>query len=136
MNYLVVTTSAWTASNGDIVPSGTAINSIEADAGFDPGVGLELQEPASQPWYKPTPMISEVPETVALWQAKAALAAVGKLDAATQIVTALGGNVALAWEYGNTIDRDSPTVLAMSAQLGLAPEDLDKLFVMAAGFIL
>ena len=83
--------------------------------------------------WTPPPQPVMVPASVALWQAKAALSAVGKLDTASALVTAIGGNVALAWEYGNTIDRSSPAMAAMGARMGLSFDDLDKLFIAAAG---
>ena len=64
MEYLVVTTAPWTATNGEVVPVGMAINSIEADSSFDPGAGLALQIAAGQPWYVARQSIV-VPTTVA-----------------------------------------------------------------------
>lgn len=82
-------------------------------------------------WETPPPPAA-VPQTVALWQAKAALAGVGKLAMATDIVTGIGGTIALAWEYGNTIDRSSPALQAMADRLGLSSDDLDNLFIAAS----
>lgn len=130
MKYFVVTTAQWTAPNGDIVPSGYAINQIMADPDFVAGVGLELQIPGNQHWYKP-PVSVAVPQAVELWQAKAALSAVGKLEAANQVVIALGGSIALAWQYKPTIDRSSPTVAALAERLGITSDDLDHLFIAA-----
>ncbi|CAB4149776.1 hypothetical protein UFOVP1433_32 [uncultured Caudovirales phage] len=64
MEYLVITTAPWTAPNGEIVPVGMAINSIEADSSFDPGHGLALQIAAGQPWYAPRQSIA-APTTIA-----------------------------------------------------------------------
>ena len=62
--YLVVTTSPWAAPNGDIVPTGTAINSIAADPLFNPGPGLALAADTGQPWYSPPP--APPPTTIAV----------------------------------------------------------------------
>lgn len=131
MEYFIVTIMPWMSPSGDTVPPGMAVNKIMADADFAPGPGLELQIIASQPWYSPKQSVV-VPISVALWQAKAALFAVGKLDAASTMVSAIGGNVALAWEYGNTIDRNSPTMQSLATHLGLSVDDLDNLFIAAS----
>jgi hypothetical protein len=104
---------------------GFAVNHINADADFNPGEGLHLEAVRNQPWRAAALF---VPTEVALWQAKAALASIGKLDAANAMVAQIGGNVALAWEWGNIIERSSPAVERLGAALGL---DLDALFIAA-----
>lgn len=73
-----------------------------------------------------------VPSPVALWQARAALAVAGRLDDATAAVNAAGGAVKEAWEYGNFIHRDSPTIEQLGAALGMTSDDIDNLFRAAA----
>lgn len=73
-----------------------------------------------------------VPQEVALWQARAALAAAGLLDAATAAVQSAGGAIAAAWEYGNVIRRDAPSIAALGAALNLSSDQIDDLFRNAA----
>jgi len=74
-----------------------------------------------------------VPASVPMWQAKAALQAIGKLDAATSAVNASGSHqIILAWEYAADIARASPSVAAIGTALGLGSNDLDQLFIAAA----
>ena len=69
------------------------------------------------------------------FQARAALAAAGLLsqveammaDPATQEITRL------AWQHAQEFRRTSPTLLALSSQLGLDDTALDELFANAAG---
>lgn len=73
-----------------------------------------------------------VPESIALWQARAALAAAGLLEGAQAAIEKAGPVVAAAWEYGNTISRSSPTIAALGAALGLDERSIDNLFRQAA----
>ncbi len=75
-----------------------------------------------------------VPDSVALWQARAVLAAHGLLEDASAAVTASGDPVLrVVWEYGNYISRNSPGLGALGAALGLNEAQIDALFVAAAG---
>jgi hypothetical protein len=76
----------------------------------------------------------EVPQSVTRFQAQAALHLSGHLDT----VNALMANEAtpmlarLAWANALEFKRQSPTVLAMGAALGLSDEAIDQLFITAA----
>lgn len=72
-----------------------------------------------------------VPASVRMWQAKAALAAVGKLEAANAVIAAASGHVAIAWEYATDVSRDSPGLAAAGAAIGLDAEAIDALFIAA-----
>lgn len=72
-----------------------------------------------------------VPASVKMWQAKAALAASGKLEAANAAVQGAGGAVALAWEYAPDVSRASAAVAAMASAIGLSSADVDALFIAA-----
>lgn len=74
-----------------------------------------------------------VPASVKMWQAKAALASIGKLDAANSAINA-GGHTTLqlAWEYATDVSRNSPAVSAISQVLGMSPSDVDALFIAAS----
>jgi hypothetical protein len=114
---------------------GFAVNHINADADFNPGEGLHLEPVGNQQW-RPAILAPIIPVTVALWQARAALLGAGKLDAVNAAVAKIGGAVAIAWDYGNSIDRASPTVAALGATLGMSDKDLDNLFIVASSLTL
>lgn len=69
-----------------------------------------------------------VPAAVYMWQAKAALAAVGKLEAANAVVAQAPAAVAIAWEYASHISRDAVAVAGIGAALGMTSADIDALF--------
>lgn len=77
---------------------------------------------------------TSVPETVTRFQARAALHIAGHLSA----VEALMANEAtpvlarLAWQDALEFKRQSPTVQAMAAALGLDDSAVDQLFITAA----
>ena len=81
---------------------------------------------------EPGPLPAYVPTSVKMWQAKAALAAVDKLDAATAAIN-FGGTVPLklAWEYATDLSRSSAAVASIGAVLGMSSADIDALFVAA-----
>jgi hypothetical protein len=112
-----------------------------ADGAFIPADPLNMDWQAVQRWCEagnslgdpaPAPPPSPPPE-VALWQARAALAAHGLIDAANAAVAA-SGNPALkaAWEYGNIIRRESPAIATLGAALSLDAAAIDALFIEAA----
>ncbi len=74
-----------------------------------------------------------VPASVRMWQAKAALKAIDKLDAANTAIANSGNQaVILAWEYSPDLNRNTPSVAAIGTAIGLASADVDALFVAAA----
>lgn len=115
-----------------VYPSGTAVPTEPgwtrlqgpADAVFmaDDGMRCDLAR-----------LTTPVPETVQMWQARVALKQAGLFDAADAAVKA-SGNLPLqtAWEYGNTISRGSPGMVALGQALGLAGAQIDQLFRQAA----
>ena len=70
---------------------------------------------------------------VSRFQAFAALDAAGLLDDATALVNAQGGVAKLAWDNAIEFRRSSPTINGLASALGLTDEDLDALFLAAAG---
>lgn len=74
-----------------------------------------------------------VPDSVSRFQAKAALAQIGKLTAAEAAVMASGSVVLqLAWAEANGFRRDSPGINALAPMIGLDAAGLDALFIAAA----
>lgn len=64
-------------------------------------------------------------------QARLALHAAGLLANVEAAIAAAGGATAIEWEYASTIERASPLVSAIAAQLGLTSAQLDALFEVA-----
>ena len=76
--------------------------------------------------------ITVVPYTVTPFQAKAALLQAGLLDAVKVAVLAAPPIVQLAWSDATEFTRDSPTIAALAAQLGLTDAQVDDLFIAAS----
>jgi len=75
----------------------------------------------------------KVPDQVNLWQAKAVLHNVGKLDAANAAIAAANNPVLTAfWAGATAIDRTSPTLMALAQNLGMSSADVDAMFIAAA----
>ena len=78
------------------------------------------------------PKAETVPASVKMWQAKAAMALVGKLDAANAAIAASKSvPLQLAWEYATDISRTSVSVSAIGKVLGMSDADIDALFISA-----
>ena len=86
----------------------------------------------------PRPVVAPVDPrtymTATVFQAKAALARLGKYDAVTTLMSnpATPLETRLAWDNVQIFRRLSPTVLAMGQALQLTDADLDELFTLAA----
>lgn len=78
-------------------------------------------------------LVRSIPASVPLWAVRVILAERGLLEEANAAIAAMD-NAALKtiWEYGNTVDRISPALLALAEVLGVADE-LDALFIAADG---
>lgn len=77
------------------------------------------------------------PKVISMRQARLALLGAGLLpgvDAAIAAMTGTEGDAArIEWEYAQEVRRDSPLLAGMIAALGLTTEQVDGLFVAAAG---
>lgn len=82
----------------------------------------------------PTPYTAPtvVPYSVTPFQAKAAIYNAGLLPAVQAAIAAASPIAQLAWSDATEFTRDSPTIAALSAQLGLSSAQVDALFVAAA----
>lgn len=74
-----------------------------------------------------------VPPTVTLFQCRAALMQSGLFNRVDAAVKAQGGIALQAWEYANEVSRSGALVLAMAGSLGLSADDVDDMFIEAAG---
>lgn len=74
-----------------------------------------------------------VPDAVSRFQAKAALAQVGKLvDAEAAVAASNNVVLQLAWAEANEFRRNSPGINALAPMIGLDAAGLDALFIAAA----
>jgi len=84
----------------------------------------------------PSPPPAPVPGEITNWRAKAVLGLAGMLTAVEAALDAMpepNRTVALAaWNGGADLARNGPTVLALSATLGLTDAQVDDLFRQAA----
>ena len=75
------------------------------------------------------------PQVVSRFQARAALHLAGLLPSVEALMAAPEADplARLAWADAIEFRRDSPTLVAMAAALSLTDEQLDQLFITAAG---
>lgn len=83
--------------------------------------------------YVPPPLA--VPQFVTPWQAREALRLAGLLAAVNTHIEGLGENhqVYIAWHYAERIARNSPLIAALAPTFNLSEQQLDDLFIVAAG---
>lgn len=77
------------------------------------------------------------PQVVSRFQARAALHLAGLLEQVEALMAAPETDALwrLAWADAIEFRRDSPTLVAMAAALSLTDEQLDQLFITAAGLV-
>lgn len=99
---------------------------------FDIKAG-EITEHPDAPPSPPAPPV--IPQVVSRFQARAALLLAGLLDDVEALMSAPGtpALAKLAWADAQEFKRNSPTVQAMAAAIGLTEAQLDELFTTAAG---
>lgn len=74
-----------------------------------------------------------IPPSVTALQARTALRRAGLLGLAESAVENLGDEAKDAWEYSVEWARTSPMINQLATGLGLSSEDVDALFIEAAG---
>jgi hypothetical protein len=115
-----------------VISEGQAVDwvNLRANAARD---GVEVL-PAAPPT-EPAPA---VPESVAMWQARAILIEDDLLDDVNSILAAIPDDKArklaqAKFEYSSTVRRDDPLVTQVIPQLGKTEAEIDGMFVRAAG---
>lgn len=73
-----------------------------------------------------------VPDLISPRQARLALLAIGKLNAANAAVEAAGDVMKVSWEFSSYIRRNDPGVISLARAIGLDEEAMDNLFIEAA----
>lgn len=81
--------------------------------------------------------IPTVPQVVTMRQARRALLDAGKLtivnSAIAAMVGAQGDQARIDWEFSGEVQRAQPLVSALAPVLGMTSEEIDQLFIVAAG---
>ena len=109
--------------NPIVLPNGDQVCAPQLDTNYA-GCKLILWEMDEPP--------PAVPASVPLWAVRVILAERGLLEQANAAIAASDNPaVQVIWEYGNTIDRNSPALISLAETLGVADE-LDALFIEAA----
>ena len=78
------------------------------------------------------PILPQVPQTVTPRQAKLALLQAGLLNDTEAAIAAADRATQIGWEDATEFRRDDPLVAGIGAALGLADEQIDDLFLVAA----
>lgn len=120
----------------------------------DNGDGIVYIELWQQPFPQPTQaeldgvtqeMINDaaysrsIPAVVTMRQARRALSAAGMLSNVDAAINSIADQQAretaqIEWEYATEVRRDYPWLQTVAGLLGLTDEQLDELFLSAAGF--
>lgn len=98
-------------------------------------INVQTGESVELPDLPPTPQPVQIPQSVSRFQARAALHLAGLLETVEAMMAApeTPALAKLAWADAQEFKRNSPTVLSLSASLGLTEAQLDALFTTAAG---
>lgn len=80
----------------------------------------------------PATLPPSVPDRVSPRQARLALLAIDKLDAANAAVEKAGLATKVAWEFSTYVLRNDPDVIALAASIGIDEAALDQMFIEAA----
>lgn len=86
---------------------------------------------AGQRW-DGTVFLTPPPETVTMFQLRAALMETDRFTAVDNAVHALGGVALQAWEYAHEVNRKGTLVRQVATGLGVTDAELDDLFRRAA----
>lgn len=89
------------------------------------GITWVDEEPA------PTPPLY-VPQTATPYQARVVLTQAGLRDQVEAVVAQADQATKDAWEYGISVERNSPMIVSLGAALGLTDEQIDQLFIQAS----
>lgn len=129
-----------------VIEGGTVANVIVADsADAVPGATLVEAPPEvaigdtfdGTTFTRPAPAVV-VPESVTRRQARQALLLAGLLDSVQPAIDAIPdpierGLVQIDWDDSQEFERHRPTLLMLASALGLTEEQVDTLFIAAAG---
>lgn len=107
----------FTASPDDVEEHGRAIHAAIIASGMP-----------IAPYVPPEPQPDPVPPVISRFQARAALMDAGLLAEAELAIADAGPLAQLAWAEATEWHRNSPTIAAIGAELGLTDAQMDDLF--------
>lgn len=115
-------------------------SNAEGDLGRTEEVDFDLEpgkwQLVDDEWVAYSPPTT-VPDKVTMRQARLALRATGLYSAVNTVVAEMAGEqgdyARIEWEFSSEVYRHRPLVLAMIATLGWTGEQVDQLFITAAG---
>ena len=112
-------------------PAGTIQTPLKPGPGYT-WDGVQWQPPAAE-----DPVTATVPRVVTMRQARLALLSAGLYEQVDDAINALPEPPRTAarieWDYSSEVHRDKPFVQMLAGALGLTGEQLDALFIQAAG---
>lgn len=76
----------------------------------------------------------QVPTVVSMRQARLALLGAGLLDDVQAAVEFGDRAMQISWEFATEVRRDDALVLGLAKSLNLSPDQVDDLFIQAAGY--
>ena len=129
----------YSPSTGELINAATKADwmgeTAMAPPAFDPALASAIWRGDRWEVVAATPPAPEVPDVVTRFQARAALHLAGLLGSVEAMMASPDAPAlaSLAWRDAQDFRRDSPTVLAVAAALGMSSEQIDALFVSAAG---
>lgn len=78
------------------------------------------------------PVVTPIPTSLTMKQARLALLAAGYLDAVEAGVSAMPRASQIAWEFAATVERSDPLTATLAEALSLDDAELDALFTSGA----
>jgi hypothetical protein len=78
------------------------------------------------------PVVSSLPQTITMRQARLALSAAGLLGTVNAAVANADEATRIEWEYAQTVNRNWPTLLTMANIVGLDSAQIDQIFILGA----
>ncbi|PVZ19910.1 MULTISPECIES: hypothetical protein [unclassified Pseudomonas] len=122
-----------------LVPGAVYYGTLDADdeEAYD---ALDWQDPRPKPTWEEVRAWTEpvkVPESVTMMQARMAMLNAGILDQVQAAIGAMSGTEGQAaqiqWQFAQEVRRDWPLVLHLQSTVGLTDQQVDDLFIAAAG---
>lgn len=75
-----------------------------------------------------------VPQSVSPLQIRLALLSLGILETIKTAVENASGEILEMWRYAKSFDRDDTSINQMASTIGISQQELDNIFIIAAGF--
>jgi hypothetical protein len=115
-----------------IVSNIIEVQSLDVFLGLVSAAGAHIGDAWDGKKFTSPAPVTPVPPSISPAQARLALLGAGLLDQVEAAVAGADLATHIAWAQATSIERDSPTVAALSAALGLSAAQLDALFIAGA----